>query len=73
SVSIPYTTCDNGTPQACAMATLNINVTPASAVLNPDFAVVQPNAQTTGNVSTNDKNVPAGTTYGTPVPVQGNP
>ncbi|MER0438263.1 hypothetical protein, partial [Emticicia sp. W12TSBA100-4] len=43
------------------------------AVLNPDFAVVQPNAQTTGNVSTNDKNVPAGTTYGTPVPVSGNP
>ncbi|MER0442919.1 hypothetical protein, partial [Emticicia sp. W12TSBA100-4] len=28
SVSIPYTTCDNGTPQACAMATLYINVTP---------------------------------------------
>ena len=46
---------------------------PPAPVLNPDFVVVQPNTTSSGNVSTNDSNVPAGTTYGQPVPVAGNP
>ncbi|MDP1815504.1 MAG: Ig-like domain-containing protein, partial [Leadbetterella sp.] len=49
-----------------------VTITPCT-VLNPDFAVVQPNTPSSGNVSTNDSNVPAGTTYGQPVPVAGNP
>ncbi|OYU93989.1 MAG: hypothetical protein CFE21_18265 [Bacteroidetes bacterium B1(2017)] len=55
-----------------AGAGVAITITPCT-VLNPDFAVVQPNTPSSGNVSTNDSNVPAGTTYGQPVPVAGNP
>ena len=63
-VSFPYTTCDNGTPQACAGATLYIMVTPPLPSIYPDFNVTYVNVAVPGNVSTNDK-VPAGTTYGT--------
>jgi hypothetical protein len=35
-VDFPYTTCDNGTPQACASATLHILVTPSAGAL-PDL------------------------------------
>ena len=71
-VSFPYTTCDNGTPQACASATLYILVSPPPPVLNPDVNVTYVNVPVPGNVNTNDV-VPAGSTYGTPVPVAGNP
>jgi hypothetical protein len=63
-VDFPYTTCDNGTPVACATATLHILVRPGDPVTNPDFNSTLVNVPVPGNVSTNDK-VPAGTTYGT--------
>lgn len=55
-----------------ASAPVQVTIT-SCAVLNPDFIVVQPNKPITGDVSTNDLNVPTGTTYGTPLPVSGNP
>ena len=63
-VDFPYTTCDNGIPQACASATLHILVKPAVPVTNPDFNSTFVNVPVPGDVKTNDK-VPAGTTYGT--------
>ena len=72
-VSFSYNTCDNGVPQACAGATLYILViAPPGPVYNPDINVTYVNVPVPGNVNTNDK-VPAGTTYGTPVPAGGNP
>jgi hypothetical protein len=59
----PYNTCDNGTPQACASATLHILVRPEQPLVYPDFNVTYVNVPVPGNVNTNDK-VPAGTTYG---------
>jgi hypothetical protein len=41
-------------------------------ILKPDINVTWVNVPVPGNVNTNDE-VPAGTTYGTPVPVAGNP
>ncbi len=72
--SFSYTTCDNGTPQACANATIYVLVAPptVSSILNPDNNVTYVNVPVPGNVSTNDK-VPAGTTYGTPTASTGNP
>lgn len=67
-VDFTYSTCDNGTPQACAAATLHILVRPELPYTNPDFNSTFINTNTPGNVNTNDK-VPAGTTYGTPVTV----
>lgn len=67
-VDFIYSTCDSGTPQACAAATLHILVRPELPFSNPDFNSTFVNINLPGNVSTNDK-VPAGTTYGTPVPV----
>jgi hypothetical protein len=63
-VDFAYTTCDAGTPQACASATLHILVRPETPSTNPDFNSTFVNTNLPGNVSTNDK-VPAGTTYGT--------
>ena len=63
-VDFAYTTCDNGTPQACATATLHILVQPIAPSTNPDFNSTFVNVAIPGNVSTND-NVPAGTTYST--------
>ena len=63
-VDFPYTTCDNGIPQACASATLHILVRPEVPATNPDFNSTFVNVPVPGDVSTNDK-VPAGTTYGT--------
>ena len=71
-VEYPYTTCDNGTPQACAMATIHILVEPPIET-DPDFNATWVNVPVTGDVSTNDENVPVGTTYGSPTPVPGNP
>jgi len=63
-VDFPYTTCDNGTPLACATATLHILVEPAPYITNPDFNSTFVNVAVTGNTATNDM-VPTGTTYGT--------
>ncbi|TKT93563.1 Ig-like domain-containing protein [Dyadobacter frigoris] len=71
-VDFIYTTCDNGTPSACATATLHVLVKTPVLDTNPDFAVTNPGIPAVGNVSTND-NVPTGTTYGTPVADAGNP
>lgn len=65
-VDFSYSTCDNGTPQMCAAATLHILVRPESPYTNPDLNSTFINTPLPGNVSTNDK-VQAGTTYGTPV------
>jgi hypothetical protein len=71
--SFTYTACDNSTPSVCGTATLHTLTTAvATSVINPDFNVTTNNVPATGNVSTNDQ-VPAGTTYGTPVPAGGNP
>ena len=65
-VDFIYSTCDDGTPQACATATLHILVRPELPYTNPDFNSTFVNVPLPGNVSTNDK-VPVGTTYGTPI------
>jgi large repetitive protein len=73
TVDLPYNTCDDGIPKACANATLHIVVTLAEVMdAEPDFNSTLINVPVTGNVSTNDI-VPAGTTYGTPIAVAGNP
>lgn len=51
--------------------TLSITVT-VDDVRNPDFGVTNVNVALPGNVSTNDL-TQAGTTYGTPIPITGNP
>ena len=72
-VNMPYTVCDNGTPQACTQATLYITVEPAAMPLpEPDVNQTFVGLPVKGDVSTND-DVPAGTTYGTPTPMPGNP
>ena len=63
-IDFPYTTCDDGVPQACASATLHLLVRPPVALTNPDFNSTFVNIYVHGNVNTNDF-VPAGTTYGT--------
>lgn len=59
TASFPYTACDNGTPQACANATVTILVRLASIEANDDdFSATQINGftgGTAGNVFTNDK------------------
>ncbi len=50
-VDYPYTTCDNGVPQACAMATLHILVRPL--ILVPDLT---PNITTIPNIITDTMN-----------------
>src|SRR5690606_10921661 len=72
TVDIPYTTCDNGVPSACASATLHIVVEAPVRITRPDVNSGQVNTTIPGDVSTND-NVPAGTTYGTPPINPGNP
>ena len=64
TVDFPYTVCDNGSPVACANATLHILCTPANT--DPDVNVTYINVPVPGDVHTNDE-VPVGTTYGTPV------
>jgi len=59
--------CDNCNPSACATATLHVVVDPATVILTPYVNDGIINIPIPGNVGTND-NVPAGTTYGTPVP-----
>jgi len=70
-VDVTYTACTSGTPPVCATATLHILVNPAP-VVTPDFNETNINVPVSGNASTNDK-VPAGSTYGTPIPAATNP
>ena len=57
-VALPYKTCDSGTPNACAMATLYILVSPATIeALDDDFSPNPVNGftgGTAGNVFSND-------------------
>src|SRR5690606_32120519 len=59
TVDIPYTTCDNGLPLACANATLHIVVAAPVVITRPDVNSGQVNTVIPGDVSTND-NVPVG-------------
>jgi len=63
TVDLPYTTCDDVAPTACATATLHIVVNPFPTVLTPDVNAGLVNTTIPGNLSTNDV-VPSGTTYG---------
>jgi gliding motility-associated-like protein len=67
-----YQVC-GGTPLSCAEATLHILVDPAPAPITPvDVNATNINVPVNGSVATNDT-VPAGTSYGTPVPANTNP
>ena len=69
-VNFKYTVCDNGTPSACAEATLYILVGPFDP--DPDVFETPWRVRLTASIVGNDT-VPAGTTYGTPIPLAGNP
>jgi large repetitive protein len=60
-VDYPYTTCDNGSPQACATATVHILVESFDPTFSPDFGVTYVNVPLTGDVSTNDNETPNST------------
>ena len=69
-VNVPYEVCDNGTPVACAQATLYILVNPFDT--DPDIHATFVGLPISGDVGTNDK-VLGGTTYGTATAIAGNP
>ncbi|MEI8049268.1 MAG: Ig-like domain-containing protein [Bacteroidota bacterium] len=62
-VGFPYTVCDDGSPSACATATLYFIVT--SFNTDPDINATFENVYVPGDVHTND-DVIVNTTYGTP-------
>ena len=64
AVNFAYTVCDNGTPSACASATLYINVRQAQPIIMPDFNSIKKNLLLTGDVHVNDT-IPTGSLYGT--------
>jgi gliding motility-associated-like protein len=71
-VNVVYQVC-GGTPVSCAEATLHILVDPAPTPITPvDVNATNINVPVNGSVATNDT-VPAGTSYGTPVPANTNP
>jgi CshA-type fibril repeat protein len=72
-VEFPYTTTDNGTTPATANATLHILVAPPVPAPNPDVNQTYVNIPVTGDVSTNDDNIPTGSTYEDPAPNPANP
>lgn len=72
SAQFTYEITDNGTPAYSANGTLHFLVRENPYVTLPDVAVAYLNREVTGDVSYNDK-MPAGTTYGTPLAVAGNP
>lgn len=67
-----YQITDNGTPPYSVNGTLHFLVRENPYVTLPDLAVAYLNHEVAGNVAYNDK-MPAGTTYGTPLTVPGNP
>ena len=69
-VNFKYNVCDNGIPSACAEATLYILVGPFDP--DPDTYEIPWRVTLTASIVANDT-VPLGTTYGTPIPLAGNP
>ncbi len=70
-VDVVYNACTSSNPAICAKATLHIVVSPPPTI-NPDFNSTNINTPVPGNINTNDL-IPAGTTYGTPLPSSNNP
>jgi hypothetical protein len=70
-VDVTYQTCDNGTPSACANATIHFLVGP-NWLSEPDFNAGFIGNTINGNANTNDK-VPTGSSYGSPTADAGNP
>ncbi len=67
-----YEITDNGTPAYSVNGTLHFLVRENPYATLPDLAVAYINKEVSGNVANNDK-MPVGTSYGTPVPLGGNP
>lgn len=67
-----YEITDNGTPAYSVNGTLHFLVRENPYATLPDLAVAYINKEVSGNVANNDK-MPVGTSYGTPVPLAGNP
>jgi hypothetical protein len=72
-VSFNYCAYDNGSPTDSSKATLTILVGPPAPIAVPDNGVTYQGAPATGNVSTNDKNMPTGSVYYTPPVNTNNP
>ncbi|WP_395051765.1 Ig-like domain-containing protein, partial [Flavobacterium sp.] len=68
TVSLTQTVGGCTSPAATVAVVVNV-----CQILNPDFNVTQINISVSGDLKTNDKDVPVGTTYGTPVAIAGNP
>ncbi len=66
TVSIPYQTCDNGTPQACAIAYLDITVSPlpdnSNSIIANNDEYISYGSQVAGDVTHNDLD-PQGDNY----------
>ena len=74
TVTFTYTQsgCSNQAAVTTCTATFTVPACPIPPSYNPDINVTYVNVPVPGNVQTNDV-VPAGTTYGTPTPIAGNP
>jgi gliding motility-associated-like protein len=70
-IDVVYNACTSDNPAICAKATLHIVVSPPPTI-NPDFNSTNVNTPVPGSINTNDI-IPAGTTYGTPLPSNNNP
>jgi CshA-type fibril repeat protein len=73
SVAIPYTVYDDNINVDSAKATLHILVGLPLPLQLPESNVVLQGGSTTGDLSTNDQNIPAGTTYAIPTAKPSNP
>ncbi len=65
-VEFPYTVYDNNANPDTVQATIHILVAPPAPATNPDVNATWANAPVTGNVSTNDQNIPTGSIYSNP-------
>ncbi|MBP6618617.1 MAG: cadherin-like domain-containing protein, partial [Leadbetterella sp.] len=72
-VEFPYTTADNNASPDSSNATIHIIVQPVVPAPKPDVNQTYVNVPVTGDVSTNDENIPSGSTYGTPAANASNP
>ena len=72
-VEFPYSIYDNNVNADSAMATIHILVEPPVTAPNPDVNVTWVNIPVTGDISTNDANLPQGTTYLNPLANNTNP
>ncbi|MES2794624.1 MAG: Ig-like domain-containing protein, partial [Bacteroidota bacterium] len=71
-VEFAYSVCDDGTPGACASATLHLLVMPPILNTTPDVFITFESVEIADNLAKND-DVSAGTTYGTPIALGTNP